>query len=89
VGGSISSQGSSYRNADGTAGVNRTTTATGANGGTYQGSTMGATGQGVTRTREVTGANGNTYNGQTTVSKDGITHTGGCTNASGQSIACR
>jgi hypothetical protein len=37
----------------------------------------------------VTGANGNTYNGQTTVSKDGITHTGGCTNASGQSIACR
>ncbi|HEV7778268.1 MAG TPA: hypothetical protein VGO76_15465 [Luteibacter sp.] len=88
-GGTVTSTGQATRNSDGSGSFSRQTTGTGANGGSYARTTSGATGQGETRGTRVTGANGNSYNGQTTVSNGGITHTGGCTNASGQAIACR
>jgi hypothetical protein len=87
-GGTLTRQGSATRDADGSGNFSRSTSATGANGGSYNASTSGATGQGVTRDTHVTGANGNSYAGQTTISKDGLTHTGSCSNAAGASIAC-
>jgi hypothetical protein len=63
VKGTVDSQGSASRDADGNVIQARTTTAT--------------------------GANGNSYNGSTTYSKDtGVVHTGTCTDAAGQVIAC-
>ncbi|UPG94619.1 hypothetical protein [Luteibacter aegosomatissinici] len=88
-GGTATSQGSASRNADGTGSFDRTTQAHGANGGSYNGSTTGATGQGITHDTDATGRNGNTYTGSTTVTKDGVSHSGTCADASGQPIPCR
>lgn len=40
------------------------------------------------RDTTATGANGNGYTGSTTVSGGTVTHTGTCTNASGETITC-
>ncbi|MCB1577964.1 MAG: hypothetical protein KDI81_11705, partial [Xanthomonadales bacterium] len=61
----------------------------GANGGSYAGSTSGASGQGVTHNSHATGANGNTYAGTTTVTQDGVSHSGTCHDAYGNVINCR
>lgn len=62
-GGSTATSGSVARDADGSVNGSRSTTAT--------------------------GASGNTYNGSTTVNDGQISHTGTCTNAAGETIACR
>jgi hypothetical protein len=86
--GSIQSSGSSQRNADGQFSGSRSTTATGANGGTYQGNTTFQNGS-ATHTTDATNKNGDTYQGSTTYTKgQGVTHTGTCTNASGATIPC-
>jgi hypothetical protein len=41
------------------------------------------------RATTATGANGNTYTGATDISNGQVSHTGTCTNASGDVIACR
>ena len=41
------------------------------------------------RSTSATGRNGNSYNGSTTVQNGVVTHTGACTNAAGEAIACR
>lgn len=87
-GSTASSHGSATRNADGSGSFSHSTAASGANGGSYDSSTTGATGQGITHDTQATGAHGNTYTGQTTVTKDGVTHTGSCSNASGATIPC-
>ncbi|KAF1710113.1 hypothetical protein [Pseudoxanthomonas sacheonensis] len=91
-GGSASSQGSFYRNADGSAGRQGSATATSANGGTA--STSGGFTKNPDgtysggRETSATGANGNSYNGSTAYENGSITHTGTCTNAAGEVIAC-
>jgi|KBSMisStandDraft_5_1062788.scaffolds.fasta_scaffold470441_1 hypothetical protein len=87
-GGTVTSHGSATRNADGSGNFSRSTSATGAQGGSYNSSTSGATGQGITHNAQATGSNGNSYTGQTTVTKDGVTHTGSCSNAAGATIPC-
>jgi hypothetical protein len=91
-GGNAGYEGSAYRNADGSAGRQGSAYANGPNGGTAStsggisrdadGNVMGA------RSTTATGANGNSYNGSTTVSGGTVSHTGTCTNASGETIAC-
>ena len=81
------------RNADGSASHQGGFTATGAKG-TVDSSgnvTKGADGSvNGSRTTTATGANGTTYNGSTTYSKDtGVQHTGTCTDAAGNTVACR
>ena len=86
--GSIQSSGSSQRSANWQFSGSRSTTATGANGGTYQGSTSFQNGS-ATHTTDATNKNGDTYQGETTYTKgQGVTHTGSCTNASGATIPC-
>lgn len=92
-GGHAERQGSFYRNADGSAGRTGSASATGANGGhasTSGGITRNADGtvSGV-RDTTATGRNGNGYQGSTTYSDGTLTHTGTCTNAAGETIACR
>lgn len=91
-GGSAGYEASAYRNADGSAGRQRSSYANGRNGGSLsssggisrdaEGNLTGA------RNTTATGANGNHYNGSTTVSGGTVSHTGTCTNASGETIAC-
>ena len=83
---------SAYRNADGSAGRQGSAYANGPNGGTA--STSGGISRDAdgnvtgARNTTATGANGNSYNGSTTVSGGTVSHTGTCTNASGETIAC-
>ena len=92
-GGSASRQGGFYRNADGSAGRQGSASVNGANGGsasTSGGVTRDANGNVVGgRSTTATGQNGNSYDGSTTVSDGTVTHTGTCTNAAGEEIACR
>ena len=91
-GGSAGYDRSAYRNADGSAGRQGSAYANGPNGGTA--STRGGisrdadgnvTGE---RSTTATGANGNGYTGSTTVSGGTVSHTGTCTNAGGEVVAC-
>lgn len=92
-GGGASRDGQAYRNADGSAGRRYSATATTANGGTVsrQGdATRNADGTlSAERSTSATGQHGNSYNGSTTVNDGTVVHTGTCTDASGQVIACR
>jgi hypothetical protein len=58
--GTVQSSGSANRAADGTVSGERTTSATGAQGGTYNANTTYQSGQGVTRTATCTNAAGET-----------------------------
>lgn len=88
-GGSIQSSGNFQKSADGQFSGSRSTTATGPNGGSYNGSTTYQNGS-ATHTTDVTTKNGATYQGQTTYEKgQGVTHTGTCTNASGETVPCK
>lgn len=91
-GGTAQSQGSSYRNADGSAGRQGSASATGPDGGTASTSgsiTRDADGNvNGSRGSSVTGKDGNSYNGSTTVQDGTVTHTANCTNAAGETIAC-
>jgi len=92
-GGSAQRQGSFYRNADGSAGRQGSASIAGANGGsaTTSGSIARDAAGNVSgsRSTSATGQNGNSYNGSTSVQNGAITHTGTCTNAAGETIACR
>lgn len=92
-GGSAGRQGSFYRNADGSAGRQGSAFVEGPNGGSAATSgsvTRDADGSvNGSRSTTATGASGNTYNGSTTVNDGQISHTGTCTNAAGETIACR
>ena len=91
-GGSAGYDRSAYRNADGSAGRQGSAYANGPNGGaasTSGGISRDADGNvSGARSTTATGANGNSYNGSTTLSGGTVTHTGTCTNASGEAIAC-
>lgn len=92
-GGTAQRQGSFYRNADGSAGRQGSASVNGPNGGTA--STSGSIARDASgnvngsRSTSATGQNGNSYNGSTTVQNGTVTHTGTCTNAAGETIACR
>jgi len=92
-GGTAQRQGSFYRNADGSAGRQGSASVNGPNGGTA--TTSGSIARDASgnvngnRSTSATGQNGNTYNGSTTVQNGTVTHTGTCTNAAGETIACR
>lgn len=91
-GGSAGYDRSAYRNADGSAGHQGSAYANGPNGGTA--STSGGISRDAdgnvtgARSTTATGPNGNSYNGSTTVSGGTVSHTGTCTNAGGETIAC-
>ncbi|KAF1727450.1 hypothetical protein [Pseudoxanthomonas japonensis] len=91
-GGSASVDRGAYRNADGSAGRQGSAYVNGPHGGTA--STSGGISRDAdgnvsgARSTTATGANGNGYTGSTTVSGGTVTHTGTCTNASGETIAC-
>jgi hypothetical protein len=91
-GGSATSQSGFYRNADGSAGRQGSASVNGPNGGTAStsgGVTRDANGNVVGgRSTTATGQNGNSYDGSTSVSNGTVTHTGTCTNAAGEVIAC-
>lgn len=92
-GGSAQRQGSFYRHADGSAGRQGSASVNGANGGsaTTSGSIARDAAGNVngSRSTSATGQNGNSYSGSTSVQNGAITHTGTCTNAAGEVIACR
>lgn len=92
-GGTAQRQGSFYRNADGSAGRQGSASIDGPNGGsaTTSGSIARDTGGNVngSRSTSATGKNGNSYSGSTSVQNGVVTHTGTCTNAAGETIACR
>lgn len=92
-GGSAARQSSAYRNADGSAGRQGSASATGANGGSASSSgSIGKSADGSvegSRQTSASGANGNSYQGATTVSNGSVSHTGTCTNAAGEVVACR
>jgi len=92
-GGTAQRQGSFYRNADGSAGRQGSASITGAYGGTATtGGSIARDAEGNangSRSTSATGKNGNSYNGSTVVQDGVVTHTGACTNATGEVIACR
>lgn len=87
AGGSFQSSGSRTRSADGERAASRQTTASGARG-SYAGSVTRGDGT-ITKERTITGAAGNSYQGHTSYTRgEGVSHTGTCTNAQGQTIQC-
>lgn len=87
AGGSFQSQGNRTRTADGGRQASRETTLSGARA-SYAGSTTRAAGS-LDHQSTVTGAAGNTYQGQTSYTKGhGVSHSGACTDAQGQTIPC-
>lgn len=91
-GSTAQSQGSFYRNADGSAGRQGSTNVDTAAGGSLDSSggfTKNADGTySGSRQTNASGANGNSYQGSTAYSNGQVTHTGTCTNAAGETIAC-
>jgi hypothetical protein len=88
AGGSFNQSGSRTRGADGERTANRQTEASGVRG-SYEGSTTRAGGM-LDHDSTIIGANGNTYEGQTRVTRgEGLSHSGTCTNAQGQTFECR
>ena len=88
AGGSFSQSGNRTRSADGERIAIRQTRASGARG-SYEGSTTRADGT-LEHASTITGANGNRYQGQTSVTRgEGLSHTGTCTNAQGQTFDCK
>jgi hypothetical protein len=87
AGGRFDSEGSRTRTADGQRAASRQTAMSGARG-SYAGSSTRGDGT-LDRQSTVTGAHGNTYQGQTSYTKgQGVSHSGTCTNAQGQTIQC-
>lgn len=93
TGGLASRRGKTTRTADGAVQHDSSASASGDRGNiNSQGSATRAADGTITqsRTTQASDANGNNYNGATSYSKDtGVTHTGTCTDASGNSIPCR
>ncbi|WP_146165778.1 hypothetical protein [Stenotrophomonas panacihumi] len=93
AGGQAQREGSFSRNADGSAARAGSMSAHGAQGGTLASSgsvTRGADGQlDGSRSTSATGRNGNSYAGSTQVADGSVTHTATCSNAAGETIACR
>ncbi|MGN6281793.1 hypothetical protein [Frateuria sp.] len=88
AGGSVSQSGTRTRRADGERMASRQTQASGARG-SYEGSTTRANGT-LEHASTITGANGNRYEGQTSLIRgEGLSHTGTCTNAQGQTFDCK
>ncbi|MDE2154473.1 MAG: hypothetical protein KGJ32_01060 [Xanthomonadaceae bacterium] len=86
-GGTISSAGSFSRSAGGSVSGSSQTSASSARG-TYDAATRSADGT-TTHSTAITGAGGESYNGQTSYTRgQGVVHTGGCTDAGGNVIAC-
>jgi len=85
--------GTTSRSADGSINHQGGFTATGAAGGHIQSEdnvTRNADGINSNRSTTVTGANGTTYQGTTSYNRDsGFTHSGSCTDASGNAVSCR
>ncbi|MBS1196470.1 MAG: hypothetical protein H6R18_255 [Proteobacteria bacterium] len=81
------------RSADGTFNHQSSMTAIGTKGNIKSSGSMTKTADGNVsgqRNTTATDANGNTYNGSTTYNKtDGLQHTSSCTNAAGETIACK
>jgi len=88
AGGSFSQSGSRTRDADGQRMASRQTQASGARG-SYEGSTTRGSGT-LDHDSTIVGANGNTYEGQTRYTRgEGLSHSGTCTNAQGQTVDCK
>lgn len=88
AGGSFSRSGSRTRSADGERVASRQTQASGARG-SYEGSTTRADGM-LDHDSTISGANGNIYEGQTSFTRgEGLSHSGTCTNAQGQTFECK
>jgi hypothetical protein len=85
----VQSSGSSQVSSSGKFSGQRSTTAKGTNGSSYQGNTSYQNGS-ATHSREATNKSGDSYQGSTTATKgQGATHTGTCKNASGSVIPCK
>lgn len=88
AGGSFSTSGTRARSAEGERSAGRQTQASGTRG-SYAGSTTRGDGT-LDHDSTLTGTSGNTYQGQTTFTRgEGMSHTGTCTNAQGQTIQCK
>ena len=88
AGGSFSRTGTRTRSAEGERMASRQTLASGVRG-QYSGSTTRADGT-LEHESSINGANGNTYEGQTSyVRGEGVSHTGTCSNAQGQTFDCK
>lgn len=88
AGGSFSQSASRTRTADGERMASRQTLASGARG-SYEGSTTRTVGA-LDHDSTLSGANGNTYKGQTSYTRgEGLSHTGTCSNAQGQTFDCK
>ena len=87
--GSLDSQGSVSRAADGTLYGDRSTTAQGSAGGSYAGSTHYDQ-DSVSHSSAATRDDGTRYTGTTAYSRgEGVSHSGGCSDPSGKPVACR
>lgn len=92
-GGEATRRGSFHRNADGSAGRQGSAYAHGPNGGTA--STSGSIARDADgnvsggRSTTATDSNGNRYDGSTTVDNGVVVRTSTCSNAAGETIACR
>jgi len=92
-GGTGSRTGSTSRSADGSLNHQGEVSANGARGGSLQsegGFTKDANGVNANRSTTATGPNGATYQGSTTYDKEnGMSHSATCTDAGGNTVACR
>lgn len=86
-GGYSQSSGSSYINGN-DAGYSRQRNGQTAQGGTFNGNSTWQNGQGFTHQGTATAADGKTYSGQTSITKDGVTRSGTCHDASGSVVSC-
>jgi hypothetical protein len=84
-----STQGGFVRDTDGNVSGGRTTSATGAQGGSYDANTTYGNGS-LDRSVDATGRNGNSYQSTTTATRgEGVDRTATCYDPNGNVIACR
>lgn len=92
-GGSANTQGSAWRHDDGSAGRQGSTSFSGPEGASLDSSGgISRDGDGNfsgSRSTEATGRDGNHYSGTTTVANGSLVHSGSCSNAAGETVACR
>ena len=84
--------GTTSHTADGTLTHQSAMAASGAKGSVTSSGNFTHTDEGLTQTRTTTatGSGGKTYQGSTSYDKaDGLTHSGSCTDAAGNSVTCR
>lgn len=86
--GAAATSASTTVNADGTVSGARNVEAGNTSGDTLKSDINYQTGSGVASDTEVKSHSGNSYQGSTTATKEGVQHSGGCFDATGDSIPC-